>query len=185
MHLFHAGCVDVWLSSHSNCPLCRTDIEPRHVVLSMPQFTLFFLPLALGIIFIVTIVTLACLEDDEHEIHINRYRNRPRRTRTRTTTETRPTTTTISNSSSSAHHQLIPIVKEFKDGICAVCLCEFKDGEAIRVLPECMHLFHAECIDMWLSSHSNCPLCRSDIEPPPQHVVLSMPSFSEGGLGST
>ncbi|BFG36157.1 hypothetical protein CerSpe_224310 [Prunus speciosa] len=64
--------------------------------------------------------------------------------------------------------QLIPVVeysKESKDGICAVCLCEFKDGEAIRVLPECMHLFHAGCIDMWLSSHSNCPLCRTDIEP--------------------
>ncbi|XP_008242622.1 PREDICTED: RING-H2 finger protein ATL38-like [Prunus mume] len=134
---------------------------------------------------IIVIVTHACLADDDYEIHINRYRNRPRRTRTRTTTETRATTTTISNSSSSAHHQLIPIVKESKDGICAVCLCEFKDGEAIRVLPECMHLFHAECIDMWLSSHSNCPLCRTDIEPPPQHVVLSIPSFSEGGLGST
>ncbi|CAB4314896.1 unnamed protein product [Prunus armeniaca] len=133
---------------------------------------------------IIVIVTHACLADDDYEIHINRYRNRPRRTRTRTTTETRATITTISNISSSAHHQLIPIVKESKDGICAVCLCAFKDGEAIRVLPECMHLFHAECIDMWLSSHSNCPLCRADIEPPSQHVVLSMPSFSEGGLGT-
>ncbi|BFG36158.1 hypothetical protein CerSpe_224320 [Prunus speciosa] len=142
------------------------------------------LALAVGMI---VVVTYECLADDEHEVQNNRYRNRPRRTRTRTrtTTETRATTTTRNSSSSSAHHQLIPIVKESKDGICAVCLCEFKDGEAIRVLPECMHLFHAECIDMWLSSHSNCLLCRTDIEPPPQHVVLSMPSFSEGGLGST
>ncbi|ONI03357.1 hypothetical protein PRUPE_6G252800 [Prunus persica] len=81
------------------------------------------------------------------------------------------------------NRQLIPVVeysKESKDGICAVCLCEFKVGEAIRVLPECMHLFHAGCIDMCLSSHSNCPLCRTDIEP--RHVVLLVPQFRGGNL---
>lgn len=81
------------------------------------------------------------------------------------------------------NRQLIPVVeysKESKDGICAVCSCEFKVGEAIRVLPECMHLFHAGCVDTCLSSHSNCPLCRTDIEP--RHVVLSMPQFSGGNL---
>lgn len=45
---------------------------------------------------------------------------------------------------------------------CAICLCEFEDGEAIRVLPECLHLFHVVCIDKWLYSHSSCPLCRAD-----------------------
>ncbi|KAI0511744.1 hypothetical protein KFK09_012376 [Dendrobium nobile] len=47
---------------------------------------------------------------------------------------------------------------------CAVCLNEFKDGEKIRCLPRCAHLFHVDCIDMWFSSHSTCPLCRAGVE---------------------
>ncbi|ERN07800.1 hypothetical protein AMTRI_Chr08g204430 [Amborella trichopoda] len=45
---------------------------------------------------------------------------------------------------------------------CAVCLCDFKSGEDVRVLPECAHSFHLPCIDMWLHSHTSCPLCRTD-----------------------
>eukprot|EP00249_Psilotum_nudum_P017489 c26346_g1_i4 orf=374-1459(-) len=44
---------------------------------------------------------------------------------------------------------------------CAVCLCEFLIHEKGRVLPKCHHCFHIECIDMWLHSHSTCPLCRT------------------------
>ncbi|VAI77873.1 unnamed protein product [Triticum turgidum subsp. durum] len=29
------------------------------------------------------------------------------------------------------------------------------------------HLFHVECIDMWLDSHRTCPMCRCVISPPP------------------
>ncbi|XP_068644666.1 RING-H2 finger protein ATL52-like [Aristolochia californica] len=47
------------------------------------------------------------------------------------------------------------------DKTCAVCLSEFKEGEDVRLLPECLHCFHVPCIDMWLSSHSSCPLCRT------------------------
>lgn len=53
------------------------------------------------------------------------------------------------------------------ESTCAVCLCEFKEGEEVRQLPECLHLFHVPCIDMWLYSHSSCPLCRKDMTPPP------------------
>lgn len=48
-------------------------------------------------------------------------------------------------------------------GMCAVCLSEFEEGESLRTLPECMHSYHAPCIDMWLYSHSNCPICRYDV----------------------
>ncbi|KAL0918544.1 hypothetical protein M5K25_010558 [Dendrobium thyrsiflorum] len=50
---------------------------------------------------------------------------------------------------------------------CAVCLNEFEDGEKIRNLPLCGHSFHIDCIDMWFSSHSNCPLCRAAVEAVP------------------
>ncbi|XP_062226583.1 E3 ubiquitin-protein ligase Os04g0590900-like [Phragmites australis] len=46
---------------------------------------------------------------------------------------------------------------------CSVCLGEFRDGESLRLLPKCSHAFHQQCIDKWLKSHSNCPLCRANI----------------------
>ncbi|KAL0338908.1 UNVERIFIED_CONTAM: E3 ubiquitin-protein ligase RING1 [Sesamum angustifolium] len=52
------------------------------------------------------------------------------------------------------------------DSQCAVCLSVFEEGEEVRQLPKCNHLFHAQCIDMWLYSHMDCPLCRSPVEPP-------------------
>ncbi|MCO5594600.1 hypothetical protein L7F22_048633 [Adiantum nelumboides] len=48
---------------------------------------------------------------------------------------------------------------------CAVCLSPFRDSEKGRMLPACKHSFHTECIDMWLFSHSTCPLCRALIMP--------------------
>ncbi|XP_072979761.1 RING-H2 finger protein ATL40-like [Typha angustifolia] len=47
---------------------------------------------------------------------------------------------------------------------CAVCLSVLEDGEEVRLLPNCKHTFHVECIDMWLHSHPTCPICRSDAE---------------------
>ncbi|KAH7678680.1 Zinc finger RING/FYVE/PHD-type protein [Dioscorea alata] len=47
---------------------------------------------------------------------------------------------------------------------CSVCLSKIEEGEKMRILPKCRHEFHAECIDMWFSSHSTCPLCRSTID---------------------
>ncbi|XP_050231274.1 putative RING-H2 finger protein ATL53 [Mercurialis annua] len=46
---------------------------------------------------------------------------------------------------------------------CSVCLSEFQEDESIRLLPKCSHAFHVYCIDTWLTSHSNCPLCRANI----------------------
>lgn len=64
----------------------------------------------------------------------------------------------------------IGLVSKSEDVACSVCLNEFKDGEAVRVLPECLHTFHVPCIDMWLYSHSNCPLCRTDTSTPVYHL---------------
>ncbi|PIA46109.1 hypothetical protein AQUCO_01600405v1 [Aquilegia coerulea] len=48
---------------------------------------------------------------------------------------------------------------------CAVCLCEFEADDKLRLLPQCSHAFHLECIDTWLLSHSTCPLCRGSLLP--------------------
>ncbi|KAL6959434.1 RING-type E3 ubiquitin transferase, partial [Sarracenia purpurea var. burkii] len=46
---------------------------------------------------------------------------------------------------------------------CSVCLSEFREDETLRLLPKCSHAFHIPCIDTWLRSHKNCPLCRAPI----------------------
>ncbi|KFK29980.1 hypothetical protein AALP_AA7G202100 [Arabis alpina] len=46
---------------------------------------------------------------------------------------------------------------------CSVCLSEFEEEETLRLLPKCKHAFHLSCIDTWLRSHTNCPLCRAPI----------------------
>ncbi|CAI9301026.1 unnamed protein product [Lactuca saligna] len=46
---------------------------------------------------------------------------------------------------------------------CAICLSAFEEEEIGRKLPGCGHAFHVECIDMWLHSHSSCPICRASI----------------------
>jgi hypothetical protein len=50
--------------------------------------------------------------------------------------------------------------------VCPVCLEGIHGGEMVRQLPACKHVFHVECIDMWLHSHRNCPVCRCVISPP-------------------
>lgn len=45
-------------------------------------------------------------------------------------------------------------------GECPVCLTAFVDGEVIREVKVCKHLFHDSCIEVWLRAHSNCPVCR-------------------------
>ncbi|CAE8727034.1 unnamed protein product [Polarella glacialis] len=45
---------------------------------------------------------------------------------------------------------------------CAICLCEFAEGEELRRAP-CAggHAFHPKCLRGWLDrSHATCPVCR-------------------------
>eukprot|EP00249_Psilotum_nudum_P006033 c19408_g1_i1 orf=584-1120(-) len=53
---------------------------------------------------------------------------------------------------------------EREDSECAVCLCGFHQGQEIRQIPYCLHIFHKDCIDRWLDHDQNrCPLCRSSL----------------------
>ncbi|XP_048134516.1 E3 ubiquitin-protein ligase RING1-like [Rhodamnia argentea] len=72
---------------------------------------------------------------------------------------------------------------------CSVCLSEFEEDETLRLLPKCSHAFHVPCIDTWLRSHTNCPMCRAPIVtnvaealPPEQPNAESSDSAGEMGI---
>ncbi|KAF5468112.1 hypothetical protein F2P56_012292 [Juglans regia] len=62
---------------------------------------------------------------------------------------------------------------------CAVCLNEFEDDETLRLLPKCSHVFHTDCIDAWLASHSTCPVCRANLILKPGEIpsVMHIPDL--------
>ncbi|KAL5074909.1 hypothetical protein RYX36_013893 [Vicia faba] len=67
---------------------------------------------------------------------------------------------------------------------CAVCLNEFQDDETLRLIPNCSHVFHPECIDAWLVNHSTCPVCRANLIPKPGEssfvsVLIPDPDISD------
>jgi len=49
---------------------------------------------------------------------------------------------------------------EDKVGCCAICLEDMLTGVLVKTLP-CSHYFHPGCIDNWLVSRANCPLCKT------------------------
>ncbi|OWM62948.1 E3 ubiquitin-protein ligase ATL6-like [Punica granatum] len=60
---------------------------------------------------------------------------------------------------------------------CAVCLCEFEDDEMLRLIPKCDHVFHPDCIDAWLGSHTTCPVCRANLVPQPDDSIPPIPQL--------
>lgn len=59
---------------------------------------------------------------------------------------------------------------------CSVCLSEFEEDENLRLLPKCNHAFHLPCIDTWLRSHINCPMCRAPIVVDPLRIPSMEPN---------
>ncbi|GMI81357.1 hypothetical protein like AT5G20885 [Hibiscus trionum] len=87
-----------------------------------------------------------------------------------------------SSSSSSVSSQMIRdslVLTTFEDAkervpwvsdTCAVCLSQLKEGDEVRELRNCCHVFHGDCIDRWVEydgeddyNHRNCPLCRAPL----------------------
>ncbi|XP_006294928.2 RING-H2 finger protein ATL67 [Capsella rubella] len=61
------------------------------------------------------------------------------------------------------------------DTTCSICLCEYKEAEMLRMMPECKHYFHLCCLDAWLKLNGSCPVCRNSPLPTPTSTPLSTP----------
>lgn len=67
--------------------------------------------------------------------------------------------------------ETIPILsfsrQKVKDQInqteCVICLGELEEEDEVRLLPNCKHVFHVQCIDNWFLAHSSCPVCRTPV----------------------
>ncbi|KAK7411884.1 hypothetical protein VNO78_03327 [Psophocarpus tetragonolobus] len=71
--------------------------------------------------------------------------------------------------------------EEQDDFECPVCLSVYEEGEEVRKLPQCKHYFHVLCIDMWLFSHFDCPICRTPVVGPLFPEDSSRDAFIESG----
>ena len=48
---------------------------------------------------------------------------------------------------------------------CSICICDFEVDEEVRLLPDCGHIFHTECIMPWLTTKKClCPLCQTPVQ---------------------
>ncbi|GER51749.1 RING/U-box superfamily protein [Striga asiatica] len=52
---------------------------------------------------------------------------------------------------------------ETNDSLCCVCLGEFETKEELVLVEKCKHVFHEDCIHLWLHTNATCPLCRVSV----------------------
>lgn len=75
---------------------------------------------------------------------------------------------TVAQSSPSKSPQRVSTVPQtsFSQTVCPICLDDFVGGETeVRELP-CKHIFHPECIDLFLRDTSSlCPMCKKSALP--------------------
>lgn len=45
---------------------------------------------------------------------------------------------------------------------CIVCVSDIEIGASTLMLP-CAHMFHSQCVKIWLEKHNTCPVCRFEL----------------------
>uniref|UniRef100_A0A0E0LCB2 RING-type E3 ubiquitin transferase n=1 Tax=Oryza punctata TaxID=4537 RepID=A0A0E0LCB2_ORYPU len=166
-HVYHAGCIDRWLAAHRTCPLCRRELDPgknppdqlpNRLVGKGPAIFSYACAGLTGVA-VVAVVVFYC--------------NRHFRRRAPVVSaaggredEVRGVADVAAKIPEFAYTGSARQGGGREGAQCSVCLGAVQAGEVVRRLPACKHLYHVECIDMWLASHATCPLCRTEVEPP-------------------
>ena len=69
---------------------------------------------------------------------------------------------------------ILAMNKKGANNTCCICCSAFVNGDYVRILPGCGHVFHAFCIEPWLSKSVFCPVDRMDV-----HEELNKPAKKE------
>jgi hypothetical protein len=56
--------------------------------------------------------------------------------------------------------------EDLDEECCPICLVAYEDKEKVRQLP-CMHVFHPNCVDLWLVTSKSCPSCKQMVNEKP------------------
>ena len=59
------------------------------------------------------------------------------------------------------YSNLLPLFKK-ENKKCQICLVKFRENEIIKLFSCNHHIFHINCIKLWLEKKQNCPICRED-----------------------
>lgn len=70
-------------------------------------------------------------------------------------------------------------------GFCTICQDDLAEGERVRAIRACQHLFHSRCLDPWLISKGDCPLCRTSVRRTTDTAVIADASQTIQTLYST
>ena len=63
----------------------------------------------------------------------------------------------------------------YEEHCCSICLGDFEEGDVLakskfQEISNCVHEFHYDCLQTWLSKHDECPICRQNM------LVQDLPS---------
>ena len=61
-------------------------------------------------------------------------------------------------------NEIISLYKKKNDIVeeCSICMEEFKDKDRVFIC-KCKNIFHHSCINKWIKSKEDCPICRKKI----------------------
>ncbi|KAF0924815.1 hypothetical protein E2562_014921 [Oryza meyeriana var. granulata] len=195
MHLFHRGCIDMWLVAHTTCPVCRAEVvvtppddgrcaerpeaeaappatapEPASALIGEYDglaLELVVFSLAVVVLRYAAVLYANHLVDSLSELHAAVGAGM-------SNGGDRRGSWSGGGLDSAAIARLPCFVLSRRSGgsggaaaaECAVCLGAVEEGETVRALPCCPHAFHARCVDAWLRLRPTCPLCRAAVPVP-------------------
>ena len=68
-------------------------------------------------------------------------------------------------------------IHESEDLECSICLEDIKDKYTII---KCNHVFHKQCLNLWLKKHQTCPMCRTYLKEYYEGYVYNKKTFKLG-----
>ena len=56
----------------------------------------------------------------------------------------------------------LPTQFKQKNKKCEICLFKIKENEIIKLFSCNKHIFHMDCIKLWLEKRKKCPICKEE-----------------------